>query len=909
MSNSPFLLSDRERVNSPSQADPQRYQFLDIRNAEPNFGVPLSTAKPISATYILTVDLDGTRRLLSTRTIDSAYTFLNTNSAGYLSNYTTVNRNSGSWVSTYSTLLANSGTWLTESSASSLYFKLTGGDITGNLNILGNVLIFGALSALSGLNYITTNATTTSALSVVNIGIGPALYVQQDGAYDIAQFWDKEGGIAMVVGNIAPPGPYAGVVGIKTTSPNETLTVVGTISASKEIYTQTGFYSAGVSIQRLFDDAYLPKLESSYSTVGTNSASWSSVYSSWFNTSARYTTVDYLSTNLVFLSSAIVTSDLVVRGSFFAQGSAYFANTIITTTSALSVINTGPGPALYVYQGAGGGDIASFYDGDGLEVLHVGNALSNPGIPPRGVIGIKTSFPHRELTVVGEVSASSFINNLQIVYDNQTMFLGRSTNNTNAGLQNIFIGEDPGKSNQFGSDNIFIGYRAGYSNVDANSNVFIGTQAGENNITGTQNVFLGYSAGSNSPGTRNILLGCQAGTNVAGIENIIAGFNAGYTANNATGSILIGTNATGNYNRSIALGYNAQTTEDYQFVAGASTSQGGVPFSPNSVYYGYLNITNNLSATTLTTTSLSSMDTSYFLSNVGIGPISGLPAAQLHVSSVTSVVRRGISNDQISNDDSGPLLRHRKSRGTLHNRSAILAGDNISTFSQWGWTGTNWASAASIASFAVENWTANNHGTSVEFSSNRKGSPTPQTGLILSHNGNIEVVNSLSAVSLSASGGTISLFKSGTKVFEADEYYVKIPAGTTAQRPGAPVNGYVRYNTSNNQFEFYTNGNWRNPYVTNDVDVAANTTAGLNTTNWVDTTTGSITVTLPASPLKGTTVRIIDVAGNFAVNNCIIDRNGKLIQGDAADMTVATKNAAFDLIFYDNTRGWRIFSI
>jgi hypothetical protein len=594
MSNFPFLLSNRERVNSPLQADPQRYQFLDIRNAEPNFGVPVSTAKPISATYILTVDLDGTRRLLSTRTIDSAYTFLNINSAGYLSNYTTVNRNSGSWVSTYSTLLANSGTWLTEPSASSLYFKLTGGDITGNLNILGNVLIFGALSALSGLNYITTNATTTSALSVVNIGIGPALYVQQDGAYDIAQFWDKEGGIAMVVGNIAPPGPYAGVVGIKTTSPNETLTVVGTISASKEIYTQTGFYSAGVSIQRLFDNAYLPKLESSYSTVDTNSASWSSVYSSWFNTSARYTTVDYLSTNLVFLSSAIVTSDLVVRGSFFAQGSAYFANTIITTTSALSVINTGPGPALYVYQGAGGGDIASFYDGDGLEVLHVGNALSNPGIPPRGVIGIKTSFPHRELTVVGEVSASSFINNLQIVYDNQTMFLGRSTNNTNAGLQNIFIGEDPGKSNQFGSDNIFIGYRAGYSNVDANSNVFIGTQAGQNNVTGTQNVYLGYSAGSNGSGNSNICLGWQAGNSVAGNNNVIIGYNAGQGAVASYDNIILGSNAdvVGSPSNVLVIGKGATVDGNNQLVIGNPSSK----YNTGTIWTNTLSINNILSA-------------------------------------------------------------------------------------------------------------------------------------------------------------------------------------------------------------------------------------------------------------------------------------------------------------------------
>jgi len=594
MSNFPFLLSNRERVNSPLQADPQRYQFLDLRNAEPNFGVPVTSAKPISATFILTVDLNGTRRLLSTRTIDSAYTFLNSNSSSYLSNYTSVNLNSSSWVSTYTTLATNSGTWLTETSASSLYFKLTGGELSGNLNVLGDVLIFGALSALSGLNYITTNATTTSSLSVVNVGIGPALYVQQDGFYDVAQFWDKEGGIVMVIGNTSPPGPHTGAVGIKTTAPNETLTVVGTISATDVIFTQTGFYSGGQNIQNLFDNAYLPKLETSYSTVNTNSASWSSVYSSWFDTSARYTTKDYLSSDLVYLSSALVTNDLRVLGNFFAAGSAYFANTIITTTSALSVVNYGDGPALYVFQGPGAGTVASFVDGDGVDVLYVGNAFTAPSTSPKGVVGVKTKFPHRELTVVGEISASSYINNLQIDFDNQTMYLGRSTNNTNAGLQNIFIGIDPGKSNQFGSDNIFIGYHAGYSNVDANNNIFIGTNAGQNNIVGTQNIHIGYAAGDSSTGNNNILLGYQAGKNASGNDNIIIGYNAGQGVVGSSDNIIIGSTAdvVGSPSNVLVIGKGATVDGNNQLIIGSSS----LKYNTGKIWTSTLSINNILSA-------------------------------------------------------------------------------------------------------------------------------------------------------------------------------------------------------------------------------------------------------------------------------------------------------------------------
>jgi hypothetical protein len=39
---------------------------------------------------------------------------------------------------------------------------------------------------------------------------------------------------------------------------------------------------------------------------------------------------------------------------------------------------------------------------------------------------------------------------------------------------------------------------------------------------------------------------------------------------------------------------------------------------------------------------------------------------------------------------------------------------------------------------------------------------------------------------------------------------VKLPVGTTAQRPQTPENGMMRYNTTNNQFEFYLQNEWQN---------------------------------------------------------------------------------------------------
>lgn len=38
---------------------------------------------------------------------------------------------------------------------------------------------------------------------------------------------------------------------------------------------------------------------------------------------------------------------------------------------------------------------------------------------------------------------------------------------------------------------------------------------------------------------------------------------------------------------------------------------------------------------------------------------------------------------------------------------------------------------------------------------------------------------------------------------------VLVPKGTTGERPTSPINGHLRYNTSDNEFEVYQNGAWR----------------------------------------------------------------------------------------------------
>ena len=49
---------------------------------------------------------------------------------------------------------------------------------------------------------------------------------------------------------------------------------------------------------------------------------------------------------------------------------------------------------------------------------------------------------------------------------------------------------------------------------------------------------------------------------------------------------------------------------------------------------------------------------------------------------------------------------------------------------------------------------------------------------------------------------------------------------------------------------------------------------------------------------------IVDYGATFDTNNCTIGRNSHKIQGDSADLTVATERAGFTLVYVDSTQGW-----
>ena len=73
---------------------------------------------------------------------------------------------------------------------------------------------------------------------------------------------------------------------------------------------------------------------------------------------------------------------------------------------------------------------------------------------------------------------------------------------------------------------------------------------------------------------------------------------------------------------------------------------------------------------------------------------------------------------------------------------------------------------------------------------------------------------------------------------------------------------------------------------------------------FLNTTSGSITITLPSSPSFGDIVAIKDYANTFDCNSVTVNRNGSKLSGACANGLLATEGQSVTLVFTDSTRGW-----
>ena len=116
---------------------------------------------------------------------------------------------------------------------------------------------------------------------------------------------------------------------------------------------------------------------------------------------------------------------------------------------------------------------------------------------------------------------------------------------------------------------------------------------------------------------------------------------------------------------------------------------------------------------------------------------------------------------------------------------------------------------------------------------------------------------------------------------------ISIPAGVTITNAGT-ANGFGATGAVN----------WQTSIKTGDF------TAVSGEGYFIDTSSGTITMTLPSSPAVGSIVGIKDYASSFDDNNLTINRNGSNMNGFANNSTRNTENESLTLVYADSTKGW-----
>ena len=259
----------------------------------------------------------------------------------------------------------------------------------------------------------------------------------------------------------------------------------------------------------------------------------------------------------------------------------------------------------------------------------------------------------------------------------ENLFFGSGSGFSNVGGRfNTFIGLNSGYANTAGENNTFIGQRAGFSNQGGNGNLFVGAESGRANTSGTFNTFLGNGAGySNLGGGNNTFVGLNSGFKTTGSENVALGRDAGLENVGGQQNTFIGTGAGVNpgvtVSNAVAIGYNSRVSVSNALVLGNNVNVGIGTSSPTArleVSSGVAN-TAGLKLTNLTNTSPASVTgATKFLSVDGSGNVV--------LASLNASPRVATSSDAVGVSESYWQL----AGGRLSNSSgeAVVIGKGIS---------------------------------------------------------------------------------------------------------------------------------------------------------------------------------------------------------------------------------------
>ncbi len=160
----------------------------------------------------------------------------------------------------------------------------------------------------------------------------------------------------------------------------------------------------------------------------------------------------------------------------------------------------------------------------------------------------------------------------------ENIFLGNRAGYYNNGSYNLFFGWEAGIHNTTGGFNIFLGAASGASNTQGANNVFLGGLSGISNTSSSNNTYVGIGSGQVTTSANNTLLGYYSGNNtVGGANNTFVGYysGTGITTNGAYNTFVgANTNATGDFSKSCAIGYNAKVGGSNVMVLGGVAGSG-----------------------------------------------------------------------------------------------------------------------------------------------------------------------------------------------------------------------------------------------------------------------------------------------------------------------------------------------
>ena len=140
---------------------------------------------------------------------------------------------------------------------------------------------------------------------------------------------------------------------------------------------------------------------------------------------------------------------------------------------------------------------------------------------------------------------------------------------------------------------------------------------------------------------------------------------------------------------------------------------------------------------------------------------------------------------------------------------------------------------------------------------------------------------------------------------------IRVPSGTTAQRPGSPANGDIRYNSTTSQIEGYSNGQFRSmvgsgisnvvedttPQLGGDLDINGNAIVSTSNGNIAITPNGSGEVDISKVDIDSGAIDGTAIGANSASTGAFttLSSSGNTTIGDASGDTTTFNSASWTL--------------